>query len=110
MRGYLIANLDIHDQPTFQRYREEVVPLIARYGGRYIVRGGEVESLEGDLGFKRLIVLEFPTLDAARAFLSQPRVSTGESHSASERRVATAAAVREGSSPGRVAARGCTQS
>jgi uncharacterized protein (DUF1330 family) len=72
MRGYLIANLDIHDQPTFQRYREEVVPLIARYGGRYIVRGGEVESLEGDLGFKQLIVLEFPTLDAARAFYHSP--------------------------------------
>ena len=35
MKGYLIANLDIQDQPTFQRYREKVVPVIAQYGGRY---------------------------------------------------------------------------
>jgi uncharacterized protein (DUF1330 family) len=72
MKGYLIANLDIQDQPTFQRYREEVVPLIQKYGGRYIIRGGEVEDLEGHLGLKRLIVLEFPSLDAARAFYNSP--------------------------------------
>ncbi len=34
MKGYLIANLDIQDQPTFQRYREEVMPLIQRFGGK----------------------------------------------------------------------------
>lgn len=72
MKGYLIANLDVQDQPTFQRYREEVMPLIARYGGRYIVRGGEVQEVEGHLGLKRLIVLEFPSLDAARAFYDSP--------------------------------------
>ena len=72
MKGYLIANLDIQDQPTFQRYREQVMPLIAKYGGRYIVRGGEVQDVEGHLGLKRLIVLEFPTLDAARTFYDSP--------------------------------------
>jgi uncharacterized protein (DUF1330 family) len=72
MKGYLIANLDIQDQPTFQRYREEVVPLIQRYGGRYLIRGGEVETLEGHLGLKRLIVLEFPSVEAARAFYDSP--------------------------------------
>ena len=70
MKGYLVANLDIQDQPTFQRYREQVVPLIAKYGGRYIIRGGEVQELEGHLG--RLIVLEFPSLEAARAFYESP--------------------------------------
>ncbi len=72
MKGYLIANLDIQDQPTFQRYREEVVLLIAKYGGRYIVRGGEVQQVEGHLGLKRLVVLEFPSLEAARAFYDSP--------------------------------------
>ncbi len=61
MKGYLIANLDVQDQPTFQRYREEVVPLIMKYGGRYLIRGGEVQELEGHLGLKRLIVLEVPS-------------------------------------------------
>jgi hypothetical protein len=59
MAGYLIANLDIHDPKAFADYRLQVSPLIARYGGRYLVRGGEVRTLEGDPGFKRLIVLEF---------------------------------------------------
>jgi uncharacterized protein (DUF1330 family) len=68
MKGYLIANLDIQDQPTFQRYREEVLPLIHKFGGRYIVRGGEVENLEGHLGLKRLVILEFPSIEAARTF------------------------------------------
>ena len=72
MKGYLIANLDIHDQPIFQRYREMVVPIIAKYGGRYIVRGGEVENLEGHLSFNRLIVLEFPSPEVARAFYEGP--------------------------------------
>ena len=72
MKGYLVANLDIKDQPTFQRYREQVVPLIARYGGRYIIRGGEVENLEGRLALKRLIVLEFPSIEAARSFYECP--------------------------------------
>jgi uncharacterized protein (DUF1330 family) len=48
-----------------------VAPLIAKYGGRYIIRGGEVEELEGHLGIKRLIVLEFPSLEAA-SFYDSP--------------------------------------
>jgi uncharacterized protein (DUF1330 family) len=72
VKGYLIASLDIQDQPTFQRYREEVMPLIHRFGGKYIIRGGEVQDLEGHLGLKRLIVLEFPSLEAARAFYDSP--------------------------------------
>lgn len=48
------------------------MPLIARYGGRYIIRGGEVQELEGHLGLKRLIVLEFSKVEAARAFYDSP--------------------------------------
>jgi uncharacterized protein (DUF1330 family) len=72
MAGYLIANLDIHDPKAFADYRMQVSPLIARYGGRYLVRGGEVRTLEGDPGFKRLIVLEFPSLADAQRFYDSP--------------------------------------
>lgn len=68
MPGYLIANLDVTDAATFNEYRQKVEPVIERYGGRYIVRGGAIETLEGGLPLKRLVVLEFPTLDAARRF------------------------------------------
>jgi len=68
MPAYLIANLDVTDPVAFQRYRDEVAPVIARFGGRYLVRGGAVENVEGDLGAKRLVVLEFADMAAAKRF------------------------------------------
>ena len=68
MRGYLIANIKVTDPEAFERYRAAVPPVIARHGGRYLVRGGALERLENAEGFNRVVVLEFPSLDAARAF------------------------------------------
>lgn len=68
MPGYLIANIEVKDAAIFDEYRQKVAPVIARYGGRYIVRGGAIETLEGSWPLKRLVVLEFPSLDAARRF------------------------------------------
>ena len=72
MPGYLIANLKVTDPEGFERYRVGVPAVIAQYGGRYVVRGGTVEKLENADGFNRLVVLEFPSLDAARAFYFSP--------------------------------------
>lgn len=68
MKGYLFANIEIRDPEAFDRYRRDVAPLIARFGGRYLVRGGEVRELEGQLGLKRVVILEFPSMAAATAF------------------------------------------
>lgn len=68
MPGYLIANLDVHDPALYDQYRQKVPPIIAKYGGRYLVRGTDIETVEGGLPLKRLVVLEFPSLDAARRF------------------------------------------
>ena len=43
-----------------------------RFGGRYLVRGGELLPVEGDLGLKRLVILEFPSVEAARRFYTSP--------------------------------------
>ena len=72
MKGYLIANVDVHDREGFEKYRDEVAPLVAKFGGRYLVRGGEVRNVEGDLGLKRLVLLEFPTLEDAQRFYDSP--------------------------------------
>jgi uncharacterized protein (DUF1330 family) len=68
MRGYLIANIKVTDPEAFERYRAAVPPVIARHGGRYLVRGGALERLENADGFNRVVVLEFPSLEAAHAF------------------------------------------
>ncbi len=72
MAASIIADIDVHDRPTFERYRQEVAPLVARFGGRYIVRGGELDVREGSFGFKRLIILEFPDMQSATAFYESP--------------------------------------
>jgi uncharacterized protein (DUF1330 family) len=68
MAGYLIANIEVEDPAKFDQYRQEVTPLIEKFGGRYLVRGGELRRLEGDPPLSRLVILEFPTIEAAQKF------------------------------------------
>ena len=72
MPGYLIANVKVTDPEGFERYRAGVPAVIAQFGGRYAVRGGAMERLENADGFNRIVVLEFPSLDAVRAFYFSP--------------------------------------
>jgi uncharacterized protein (DUF1330 family) len=72
MAAYLVAQMRIHDQATYQRYREAVPPLVDRFGGRFRARGGELEVLEGEWRFPRLVIIEFPSRDAARRFYDSP--------------------------------------
>ena len=66
MAAYFIVELDVQDAAGFEEYRKQVPPTIERHGGRYLVRGGAYETLEGSWKPKRVVVLEFPTVDAAR--------------------------------------------
>ncbi len=66
MAAYLIVNVDVKDPAGFEAYRQAVPATIARYGGRYLMRGGKHESLEGDWHPTHLVVLEFPSLEAAK--------------------------------------------
>ena len=66
MPAYIIANVSVKDPATFEEYRKRVPATIAKHGGRYIVRGGKTERLEGEWMPSRLVVLEFPSLDQAR--------------------------------------------
>lgn len=72
MAAYLIANIDVQDWDKFNAYRERVPPVIEKFGGRYLIRAGELHPIEGDLGLQRLVVLEFPSMEAARRFYDSP--------------------------------------
>jgi uncharacterized protein (DUF1330 family) len=72
MAAYLIGNITITDPERYPAYREKVPAVIAQYGGRYLVRGGAVHPLEGELGIDRFVVLEFPSMEAARRFYDNP--------------------------------------
>ncbi len=68
MPAYLIANIHVTDAEKFAAYRAQVAPMIARFGGRYIVRGGELTVVEGDVTLDRLVILEFADMAALRRF------------------------------------------
>jgi uncharacterized protein (DUF1330 family) len=69
MPAYVIASVtDAWDQEKLVEYRRRNTDVVAAHGGRFIVRGGEQETLEGDWSPLRLVVMEFPDRDAARAW------------------------------------------
>jgi uncharacterized protein (DUF1330 family) len=68
MAAYILAIIDEHDPVAFEAYREQALPVIAAYGGRSLLQGTRHERLEGDWAPKRVVVVEFPTMEQARAF------------------------------------------
>ena len=66
MTAYVIADIDIHDQDAYREYSALVPDTLRPYGGRFLVRGGAFETLEGDWRPRRVVVLEFPSAEHAR--------------------------------------------
>lgn len=72
MSAYVIFDIDVHDGEGYQAYRQLGAPTVAQYGGRFVVRGGAAENLEGAWTPKRVVVIEFDTIDGARAWYHSP--------------------------------------
>ncbi len=71
MPAYLVANIVMKDPVAYAEYGSKVAPLIAQFGGRYLIRGGAAEAVEGQ-PFKRVVVLEFADMAALKAFYFSP--------------------------------------
>ena len=67
MTAYVIYEAIVTDSDQYEKYKEVAAPTVLAAGGRYVVRGGRVESLEGATP-ARVVVLEFPTFEAATAW------------------------------------------
>jgi uncharacterized protein (DUF1330 family) len=72
MSAYVIANVDVHDAEAYEAYRSRTLETVQAHGGRFIVRGGAVDILEGEPVVRRLVIIEFPSRDAARAWYDSP--------------------------------------
>jgi len=72
MKGYVIANVSVEDAAGYEGYRSQTAAIIEKYGGRFLVRGGAIEVKEGEPGIARLVILEFPSVEAARIFYDSP--------------------------------------
>jgi len=72
MAAYIIADVDVTNPAGYDEYRRQVPATVEKYGGRFVVRGGALEGLEGGWSPKRIVVLEFPTVDAAKRWYNSP--------------------------------------
>jgi len=64
MAAYLMVQMTVSDPAQYQVYSKAVVPLIEKHGGKFIIRGGKVEPLEGRHDGRRMVVFEFPSMEA----------------------------------------------
>ncbi len=71
-RGYIIGEIEITNPEGYERYRSQSPKLIEQFGGRYLVRGGEAQLLEGTGAVKRAVVIEFDSYERALEFYNAP--------------------------------------
>ncbi len=72
MHAYLVLDFTVNDLRGFLPYVNAIPAFIEKHGGRHIVRGAEPAVMEGDWAPERLVILEFPSQENARAFLDDP--------------------------------------
>ncbi len=72
MAAYLIGSIEVTDPQSYEEYRKQVPDTIAAYGGKYLVRGSAAESMEGDWDPKRLVILEFESMERAKEWYNSP--------------------------------------
>ncbi len=68
MPAYVIADIEVLDPVEYEDYKRLAAPTVAQFGGRYLVRGGAVETIEGEWQPQRIVVIEFPSMEQARAW------------------------------------------
>jgi len=72
MAAYLIVQVDVKDPVRYDDYKRMVPPSLAKFGGRFLVRGGQTHTLEGAWAPKRFVMVEFPSVELAKAWWDSP--------------------------------------
>jgi uncharacterized protein (DUF1330 family) len=75
MAAYILVDIEVKDPEEYAKYGALAPAIVAQYGGTYLARGGKVETLEGDWRPKRFVILEFPTMEQAKAWWSSSEYS-----------------------------------
>lgn len=72
MAAYVIVEVVVHDENAYEAYKQLTPATIAAYEGQFVVRGGKTEALEGSWQPQRVVVLQFPTMEKAKAWWASP--------------------------------------
>jgi uncharacterized protein (DUF1330 family) len=76
MAAYIVADVEVTDPEEYQRYAKQVPPTLEQYGGKFLVRGGQPEKLEGNWNTKRIVIIEFPSIEQAKAWYESQEYSS----------------------------------
>lgn len=79
MAAYVIYQAEVLDPVQYEKYKAKTPESIAAFGGRFIVRGGEIDVLEGEAPLGRTVVVEFPSMQQARAWYSSDQYTEAKS-------------------------------
>jgi uncharacterized protein (DUF1330 family) len=88
MSAFVVVQVDVKDPARYEAYKAMVPPSLQKYGGRFVVRGGQVHVMEGTWAPKRFVLVEFPSVERAKAWWASPeyaeakalRQATADSH------------------------------
>ena len=72
MSAYVIVDITVTDPERYEDYKKLAPPAIAAYGGKYVVRGGKSEKLEGNWEPHRIVILQFESTEKAKEFINSP--------------------------------------
>ena len=79
MSAFIVLNIEVTDPEGYANYKELAQSTVLEYGGKYLARGGKAENLEGQWQPKRIVILEFPTVEQAKAWLNSPEYAPARS-------------------------------
>jgi uncharacterized protein (DUF1330 family) len=79
MAAYFIVDVKVHDPQLYEDYRKLVGPTLERYGGKFLVRGGASETIEGDWQPQRLVILEFDDTEQFKRWYHSPEYTEARS-------------------------------
>jgi uncharacterized protein (DUF1330 family) len=80
MPAYIIALVNVTNAEKYQQYAKGAGAANAKYKSRFLVRGGKKHALEGDIPFERIVVTEFPDVEAAKRFYNSPEYQEARKH------------------------------
>ena len=72
MPVYMILDAEVHDAGGYEKYKEAAPQYVARHGGEYCCRGGDIDILEGEWNPQRVVMLKFPSRDVYGLFMADP--------------------------------------
>jgi uncharacterized protein (DUF1330 family) len=78
MAAYVVVQVDVKDAVRYADYKAMVPPSLEKFGGRFIVRGGQVHPMEGTWSPKRFVLVEFPSVEAAKAWWASPEYAAAK--------------------------------